>query len=170
MALEYKEVYMLLGSNLGEREQVLKQALVLIEKEIGLIFATSALYETEPWGNKDQPAFLNLALGVQTQLSALNVLYKALDIEKQLGRVRLEHWGSRIIDIDLIFYGQEIINIKDILTIPHPEMQKRRFVLQPLNEIAPAYLHPVLKRTVKDILESLSDDTAVNKYNSNIAP
>jgi 2-amino-4-hydroxy-6-hydroxymethyldihydropteridine diphosphokinase len=165
MVLEYNEVYMLLGSNIGDREQMIKLAKFEIEKQIGTIQASSAFYKTEPWGNKDQPAFINVALAVRTSLKPLEVLEHALDIEKSLGRVRMERWGSRTIDIDLIFYGQEIIDIEGKLVIPHPEMQNRRFVLEPLMEIARDFIHPVLQRPVKDLLDSLTDDTAVEKYN-----
>jgi 2-amino-4-hydroxy-6-hydroxymethyldihydropteridine diphosphokinase len=165
MVLEYNEVYMLLGSNIGDREQMIKLAKIEIEKQIGAIVASSAFYETAPWGNKDQPAFINLALVVRTALKPIDTLNCALDIEKSLGRVRMERWGSRTIDIDLIFYGQQIINVEGKLVIPHPEMQNRRFVLEPLMEIAENFMHPVLQHTVKELLDSLTDDTAVEKYN-----
>lgn len=165
MDLEYKEVYMLLGSNLGDRELTLRRATERIEVEIGEVVASSSLYETAPWGNTAQPAFLNMAVIVKTHDSALDVLEKALAIERALGRIRAERWGSRTIDIDLIFYGADIINHEDKLTIPHPEMHNRRFVLEPLAEISPNFIHPVFKRTVEDLLQSLSDDTAVEKYN-----
>lgn len=163
MVLEYKEVYMLLGSNLGDRELMMRQAIERIEAEIGNVSVRSSLYETAPWGNTAQPAFLNMAIMVQTTLSALEVLEKALNIEKQLGRVRAERWGSRTIDIDLIFYASAIVNVEGKLTIPHPQMQNRRFVLEPLAEIAAAYIHPVLNSKVEDLLQSLDDDTAVKK-------
>ena len=163
MVLEYKEVYMLLGSNLGDRELMMRQAIEKIQTEIGLVSAKSARYETEPWGNTDQPAFINMAIAVQTILEPSEVLERALNIEKDLGRTRLVRWGSRTIDIDLIFYADEIIEIQGKLSIPHPEMQNRRFVLEPLAEIAPDYTHPVLKKSVKDLLHSLTDNTTVEK-------
>lgn len=163
MVLEYKEVYMLLGSNLGDRELIMRQAIEKIQTEIGLVSAKSARYETEPWGNTDQPAFINMAIAVQTILEPSEVLERALNIEKDLGRTRLVRWGSRTIDIDLIFYADEIIEIQGKLSIPHPEMQNRRFVLEPLAEIAPDYTHPVLKKSVKDLLHSLTDNTNVEK-------
>jgi 2-amino-4-hydroxy-6-hydroxymethyldihydropteridine diphosphokinase len=165
MELDRNTAYLLLGSNLGDREEVLRQAIAHIAKEIGSIDAQSSIYETEPWGNINQPGFLNLALKVNTKLSAMQVLEEALAIEKQLGRVRLERWGSRIIDIDIIFYNADVIRIEDQLSIPHPEMQNRKFVLEPLCEIAPEFLHPLLNRTVKELFESLTDKSLVKRYN-----
>ncbi|GGC58253.1 2-amino-4-hydroxy-6-hydroxymethyldihydropteridine diphosphokinase [Pedobacter quisquiliarum] len=163
MVLEYKEVYMLLGSNLGDREMMMQQAVERIEAEIGVISARSAYYETEPWGNTNQPPFINMAIAVRTWMPPLEVLETALNIEKSLGRKRLVRWGSRTIDIDLIFYADDIIAIEDKLYIPHPEMQNRRFVLEPLAEIAADYIHPVLKKSIKELLQSLMDITSVEK-------
>lgn len=163
MVLEYKEVYMLLGSNLGDREMMMQQAVERIEAEIGVISARSAYYETEPWGNTDQPPFINMAIAVRTLMPPLEVLETALNIENSLGRKRLVRWGSRTIDIDLIFYADDIIAIEDKLYIPHPEMQNRRFVLEPLAEIAADYIHPVLKKSIKELLQSLTDITSVEK-------
>jgi len=164
MELDHNRVYLLLGSNLGDREGVIKQAIDLIEKKIGTVHSKSSVYETEPWGKTDQPGFLNLALEVLTSLSPLEVLEEALAIEKQLGRVRLERWGSRIIDIDIIFFNQEIIHIKERLTVPHPEMQNRKFVLEPLCEIAPDFRHPVLNQTIRQLYITLEDKAIVKKY------
>ena len=163
MVLEYKEVYMLLGSNLGDREMMMQQAVERIEAELGVISARSAYYETEPWGNTDQPPFINMAIAVRTLMPPLEVLETALNIENSLGRKRLVRWGSRTIDIDLIFYADDIIAIEDKLYIPHPEMQNRRFVLEPLAEIAADYIHPVLKKSIKELLQSLTDITSVEK-------
>jgi 2-amino-4-hydroxy-6-hydroxymethyldihydropteridine diphosphokinase len=164
MDLDHNRVYLLLGSNLGDREKVIKQAVDLIGEKIGTVHSKSSIYETEPWGKTDQPGFLNLALEVHTSLSALAVLNEALDIEKQLGRVRLERWGSRIIDIDIIFFNDEVIHIKERLSVPHPEMQNRKFVLEPLCELAPDLKHPVLNQTIRQLYITLEDKAIVKKY------
>ncbi|MGE6219601.1 2-amino-4-hydroxy-6-hydroxymethyldihydropteridine diphosphokinase [Nubsella zeaxanthinifaciens] len=161
--LEQKEAYLLLGTNMGDRNSNLQQAIALIESEIGNVIAASSVYETAPWGKTDQPGFLNQAVGVQTALQPLELLQVMLDIEKKMGRVRLEKWGERLIDIDLIFYGEDTILNNEELSLPHPEMHKRRFVLEPLNEIAADYIHPVFKEKVSSILTNLSDELTVQK-------
>ena len=164
MDLDHNTVYLLLGSNLGDREGVIQQAVDLIEEKIGTVYSKSSIYETEPWGKTDQPGFLNIALQVHTSLSALAVLEEALGIEKQLGRVRMERWGSRIIDIDIIFFNDEVIHIKERLSVPHPEMQNRKFVLEPLSEIAPDLIHPILNQTIRQLYITLEDKAIVKKY------
>lgn len=161
MSLDIRKAYLLLGSNLGDRQLYLSKAKALIAKQVGEVVAQSSVYETEAWGKTDQPGFLNMALAVETTLGSLALLHKVLEIELALGRVRHEKWGSRLIDIDIIFYGQEIVNVTDKLQIPHPEMQNRRFVVQPLAEIAPDFVHPVLQRTLTEILAGLADSLSV---------
>ncbi|MDR3696217.1 2-amino-4-hydroxy-6-hydroxymethyldihydropteridine diphosphokinase [Mucilaginibacter sp.] len=139
------EVFLLLGSNLGDRELFLKQAIDQTETEIGIVLQKSSVYETQSWGKTDAPDYLNQVIFLKTALSPLKVLEKALYIENKLGRHRDEKWGSRIIDIDVLFYDQQIINEPGLI-IPHPELQKRRFTLEPLAEIAPDWVHPVLKK------------------------
>jgi 2-amino-4-hydroxy-6-hydroxymethyldihydropteridine diphosphokinase len=163
MILDTKKVYLLLGSNLGDREQLIEDAIKQIANEIGEVFIRSSVYETEAWGNEDQPSFLNIALGAKTRLTPIEVLNKALEIELELGRVRHEKWGSRLIDIDLIFYDDIVVDMGAELQIPHPQMQYRKFVLEPLAEIAPDYIHPVLKMTVREVLERLRDNLSVSK-------
>lgn len=161
--LEQQVAYLLLGSNMGDRDSNLGTAIALINKEIGNVFAVSSVYETAPWGKTDQPGFLNQALGVTTNLPPLQLLQAMLGIEEQMGRVRLEKWGQRLIDIDLIFFGEDTIIDDAQLSLPHPEMHKRRFVLEPLNEIAADYIHPVFKEKVSSILTNLSDELTVQK-------
>jgi 2-amino-4-hydroxy-6-hydroxymethyldihydropteridine diphosphokinase len=145
-------VYLLLGSNLGNRQEILEKAIDLIQKNVGVIISQSKNYETKAWGKTDQPDFLNIAIEIETNLMPLEVLEKTQAIENQLGRVRLEKWGARLIDIDIIFYGQEIIDISHRLHIPHPLVQERVFALEPLAEIAPNFVHPVLGKTLNELL------------------
>lgn len=167
MKLEQQEAYLLLGTNMGDRAQNLNVAIAFIEKEVGQVFAKSSVYETAAWGKTDQPGFLNQAIGVRTNLLPLEMLKCLLTIEQKMGRVRLERWGQRLIDIDIIFYENVIVLDDSDLQLPHPEMHKRRFVLEPLSEIAGNFVHPIFKEKVSSILSNLSDELTVEKLKTN---
>lgn len=160
------EVYLLIGSNIGNRELTLRNAILRLERFVGKIELKSSLYETEPWGMKDVRPFLNLALKLNTHLSPVNLLSSILRIELVLGRVREEgdEYRPRIIDIDIMFIDDKIITTKE-LTIPHPLMHRRRFVLEPLNEIAPLFVHPVFGNTIEELLIQCDDKGRVWKFN-----
>jgi 2-amino-4-hydroxy-6-hydroxymethyldihydropteridine diphosphokinase len=162
-ALECSTAYLLLGGNLGNREANLELAVSLLNEKVGEVVSVSALYKTAAWGKTDQPAFLNQAVALRTSLTALEVLTKALAIEQDLGRVRKDKWGERLIDIDLILFGDEIIDIPGKLQVPHPHMQNRRFVMEPLAEIAPEVIHPVLGKTMLNISQNINDPLTVKK-------
>lgn len=156
------QVFLLLGSNLGDRPQVLAAAREMIAGQAGSIVNQSAIYETEPWGITDQPAFLNQVLEITTSLLPEDLLRIILNIEHDLGRIRYERWGARVIDIDILYFGQTIMDSAR-LTLPHPRIQDRRFVLAPLAEIAPGFIHPVLQKTTSKLLEQCPDTSAVSK-------
>jgi len=158
------KAYLLIGGNLGNREENLSKAVDLINEQCGNITKTSSLYETAAWGVTEQPLFLNQALEISTSLNAKQLMRKALAIEKTMGRVRKEKFGPRIIDIDILFYENEVHDLS-FLKIPHPELQNRRFVLVPLAEINSEFQHPVLKKTVAQLLEECPDNLEVKKIN-----
>ena len=160
--LDMEKVYLLLGSNLGDRNYYLKEAFKSIELAIGKVERWSSFYETESWGKTDQPNYINQVLISKTNLEPTEILEKILHIEKELGRERNEKWGSRTIDIDILFYGSEILETEK-LTIPHPELHKRRFTLAPLLELNPNFVHPVLSKTIKQLYTCLTDKLFVNK-------
>jgi 2-amino-4-hydroxy-6-hydroxymethyldihydropteridine diphosphokinase len=155
-------VYLLLGSNLGNRQMFLQQAISYIQQRAGEVVQQSAVYETDSWGKTDLPAYLNQVLLIKTNLPPRELLNVLLQIELLLGRKREERWGSRTMDIDILFYDDQVINEPDLI-IPHPELHKRRFTLEPLAEIAPHWYHPVLQQTVLTLKNSLHDDLQVKK-------
>ncbi|WP_316840158.1 2-amino-4-hydroxy-6-hydroxymethyldihydropteridine diphosphokinase [Pedobacter gandavensis] len=163
MDLDSKNVYLLLGSNLGDREELLRDAVLQLGEQVGEVFAQSSFYETAAWGKTDQPAFINQAVGLKTTLSPLEVLKTVLGIEAELGRVRKEKWGARLIDIDVILYADEVVDLGEELQVPHPQMQYRKFVLIPLAEIAGGLIHPVIGKRVSEILAILEDNLTVTK-------
>ena len=158
-------VYLLIGGNMGDRMANLAAARDSINIECGRILSTSSIYETEAWGYKEQNAFLNQALVIQTSLQANALMDSILKIEIALGRKREIPLGPRIIDIDIIYYNDEIIN-SSTLTIPHPSMAQRKFVLMPLTEIAPNYRHPILLKTNEILLKECGDSSVVYKKSS----
>jgi 2-amino-4-hydroxy-6-hydroxymethyldihydropteridine diphosphokinase len=155
-------VYLLIGGNMGERMANLAAARNRINIDCGRITASSSIYETEAWGYKEQPAFLNQALAIETSLEAEKLMEEILKIEMALGRKREIPLGPRIIDIDIIYFNDEIINSSN-LTIPHPSMADRKFVLTPLVEIAPAFIHPILLKTNEVLLKECGDSSVVYK-------
>lgn len=159
------QAYLLTGGNLGNRAENLREALQLIDAQAGNILQCSPVFETAAWGKTNQPDYLNQAILIQTALDAPALLECLLAIEKQLGRLRQEKYGSRTIDIDILFYNDCIIRTGS-LVVPHPQIQNRRFVLVPLNEIAPAFVHPVLKSTVQQLLQACTDPLNVKKYSA----
>lgn len=157
-------VMLLIGGNQGDRVQLMMQANAMIQKRIGNIAKVSSIYETAPWGFEAEQDFLNMALVVDTNLSVDQVLAEALAIEAELGRIRVgEGYHSRPMDIDLIFYNNDIIDTPH-LQIPHPRMHLRRFVLQPLAEIVPQYCHPVLNKTMQELLDDCPDACEVKAF------
>ena len=152
--------YLLLGSNIGDRAAHLQQARKALAAAAGKLVAVSSLYETAAWGLEDQPAFLNQALAVRTALSAPALLAACLATEQQAGRERLQRWGARTLDVDILLYGQEIIATPTLI-VPHPALPARRFALLPLAQIAPHLVHPQLHQTVAELLAACPDPLPV---------
>jgi 2-amino-4-hydroxy-6-hydroxymethyldihydropteridine diphosphokinase len=157
------KTYLLLGSNMGNSRAALATAIAHIQKKIGTVTRKSSLYQTAAWGNTDQPDFLNQVIIVETILSAAEVLRTILGIEEKMGRVRTVKNAARVIDIDILFFNKAVIKEKD-LTVPHPEIVNRRFVLIPMNELSPNLQHPVLHKTIHRLLTSCKDKLDVKKF------
>jgi 2-amino-4-hydroxy-6-hydroxymethyldihydropteridine diphosphokinase len=158
----HKIIYLSLGSNLADRVQNLNTAVERLGA-LGKVVAISSLYETEPVGYADQPWFLNCAVKLSTEKMPKQLLSRILDLEQKMGRRRIQKNGPRIIDIDILLFGHSIVNTQT-LVVPHPEMHNRRFVLEPLAEIAPDERHPILKRTIRELRDGLAPGPAVRKF------
>ncbi|QEC53706.1 2-amino-4-hydroxy-6-hydroxymethyldihydropteridine diphosphokinase [Anseongella ginsenosidimutans] len=157
------EVYLSLGSNQGNRQANLQAALKKLEVLLGKPVKVSGIYRTAAWGKTDQPGFLNQVLSFHMEPGQETwLLQRILETEMALGRVRKEKWEARAIDIDILLAGEKVINT-ETLTVPHPWLHLRRFVLVPLNEIAPDLLHPVLDKTIRELLEICPDRLEAEK-------
>lgn len=155
--------YILLGSNMGDKFALLNNAIEIIESRCGKVIKKSSLYESEPWGFVCDENFVNQAICIETELPANDLLKELLNIESELGRVRKENqvgYASRPIDLDIIYYG-DMINEEEFLTLPHPRLHERNFVLMPLCEIAPDFIHPIFKVTNKTLLNRCCDECKV---------
>ena len=155
------KAYLLLGTNEGNREQWLKQAVERLNK-LGSVEQISSIYETAAWGIEDQPDFLNMVVLLATELSPFILLQEIQTIEATLGRQRSLKWGQRTLDIDILFFNDEVIET-DKLHVPHPHLQERRFTLEPLNELASTLVHPVFKKTIAELLKDCKDSLPVRK-------
>ena len=157
------KLYVLLGGNLGNKQKVFSKTRGKLSEMVGKITAKSAVYETEPWGFESVDLFWNQVIEISTALSPEEVLKQTQQIERELGRIRkANQYGSRIIDIDLLFYGDQVINL-DNLVVPHPRIQNRKFALVPLNEIAPDLEHPVFQKSIRQLINECSDQLDVKK-------
>lgn len=157
-----QNAYLLIGSNLGNKEEQLSTAVHYIQQECGQIVKQSAFYETAPWGYTDQPAFMNQALWIQTELSPEALMQSLLNIEARMGRIRTVKLGPRVIDLDILQIDQVVMETP-ALQIPHPAMTLRRFALAPLAEIAPELLHPIKQATASELLIACTDNSDVQK-------
>jgi 2-amino-4-hydroxy-6-hydroxymethyldihydropteridine diphosphokinase len=157
-----KNIFLLLGSNVGNSYDNLRTATKHIQTDAGVIIKQSSIYRTKAWGKIDQPDFLNQVIQIETNLSPEDLLISVLEIEKKMGRVRNEKWGPRIIDIDILFYNQIVINLPQLI-IPHPEIAARRFTLSPLAELSPDFSHPLLNKTIDELLNACTDPLPVER-------
>lgn len=154
------KIFLITGGNIGNRKKNLETATIFIQEQIGTIIKSSKIYETEAWGITNQAAFYNQIHIVESKFFAEEILNKILNIEKKMGRMRTIKNAARIIDIDILFFNEEIIN-KPNLIVPHPQIINRRFVLMPLNELVPEMIHPVLKKSIHELLQNCKDELKV---------
>lgn len=155
--------YLLLGSNEGDRVDWLNKAIEQLQETCGQVTQQSDLYETAAWGIEDQPSFLNMALCISTTLQPTTLLKNINIIEANLGRQRTLKWGQRTLDIDILFYNSEVINLPELI-VPHPQLEKRRFALVPLNEIAPDLMHPISHKKIAQLLDECEDTLEAKKF------
>ena len=158
-------IYLLSGSNSGDRVANLARALELVEQDAGLVKGLSQLYETAAWGIEQQPPFLNQVMEIASDLSPQALLQSLLNIERKMGRKRIQKWGERLIDLDILYYADVLVSEPN-LHIPHPYIPERRFTLVPLCEIAPLLTHPVLKKSQLQLLEECPDQLEVRLFST----
>lgn len=151
------KIFLITGGNIGNRKKNLETAAELIKKHVGKIIKSSKIYETDAWGITDQPTFYNQVLIIESKYSAREVMRKILKIEEKMGRIRSIKNAARIIDIDILFFNDEVINESNLI-IPHTEISNRRFVLIPLNELVPEMIHPVFKKSIHELLSTTKDE------------
>ena len=156
------QLFLSLGGNLGNTREIFEGAYPLIEKKIGKISVYSSIYQTEAWGPIPQADFLNQVLLVNTLLKAEACLAEMLEIEREFGRERKERWGPRTLDLDILYYGDQVIAESD-LSIPHPRIAERKFILTPLAEIAPTFSDPASRKTMVTLLADCTDKSQVNR-------
>ena len=157
------KLYLLLGGNLGDKQNVFSEARNKLNELTGKITAQSTIYETEPWGFESDDIFWNQVLEISTNLSPEEVLEKTQQIELEMGRIRKsKEYDSRIIDIDILFYGNQIIDQKNLI-IPHPLIQERKFALVPLCEIAADLIHPVFQKSIRQLLDECQDTLSIER-------
>jgi 2-amino-4-hydroxy-6-hydroxymethyldihydropteridine diphosphokinase len=157
------KIYLILGSNIGNKQQTIEKAIVELEKRIGAIHQKSSMYATEPWGMNTNEIFINQVVALESEFLPLNILKHCLEIEKQFGRTRHSNtYENRTLDVDILFIDQMILNSKD-LQIPHPRILERRFVLEPLLEICPDFVHPQLNKTIRQLYNDCADGLRVEK-------
>ena len=161
--LETKICYLGIGSNIGDRFLNLQNSIKFLTSDVGGITKTSKIYETEPWGEKDQNYFLNQVIEIETTFNPVDLLKICKKIEKNMGRKKIKKWGERIIDIDILYYSGDIINKKE-LKIPHPLIHERKFVLLPLNELNKDFVHPTLKINNQQLLNNCIDKSKITQY------
>lgn len=154
--IPFQLAYLLLGTNLGDRSAILRRSCQKIEARCGHIQAHSQIWRTASWGIEDQPDFLNLCIAVRTGMTAAPLLRELLAIELEIGRVRRIKWASRLIDIDILLFGQEVIDRPQI-KVPHPFMTERNFALGPLSDIAGEMVHPVHHKTIRQLYRECTD-------------
>ena len=158
-----KKAYLIIGGNIGDRLQYINAASLYIMQHCGEILQKSSIYETAPWGKTDQPPFLNQVLEIETPLTPMALLTSILNIESSLGRQRKEKYDARTIDIDILYFEDEKVNTLD-LTIPHPKIRERRFVLIPMAEIAPNVIDPTIGLSITSLLEICNDKLEVTVF------
>ena len=162
-----KEVYLLIGGNIGDRFYFLGEASRLISQKCGPIYRSSAVYETAAWGKEDQPAFLNQVLILHTEMEPAALMALILEIEQQMGRSRRERNGERNIDIDILYYENVVVELPDLI-IPHPRIYMRKFALIPLLELNPSKIDPVHNKSIQELLEACPDSLDVKEFSTDV--